>query len=854
MAEAAGLSVDTYSPGDGVTRYRFFPFPEGDYFAHSHKAAGTVKGLKRAFKFLAQYGRGGNPPMLILGNPEGKGYYAHDTAKLWDVVKIGRSKFRAIGRDPRGVMLWKGSGPTIYVIYVRSAGDWASGSFTDAPHPVPVAQQFSRMSREIKRHIRAQQRGGNPNVTFEYPSGEPKMYSSVTGGARRLSMGLGLGAPMHIRPDHQAHGIEVSLYRKGEGTGRFYATSANVRDTGVGAANPAMSVPPFDLPTLDRMYSEASRKLEAMKGTPVEGSPEYMATLYQLRNLTRARLAASGVRIKGVGPNPASGPADPGAVTELVLFIDNERSLSPDSPENTQGKSIVANLYRKWYAGKYDREKAVTLWMYLMDTAARMYTDQFGTPGAPIDVIFNKNTRLAAARQYRDDFEQKMASGEYPHVWVRSVVPKKYHGKLPAGNPRGRRELSVFDKHQLRIARDTLRMDPRAAAVMGGPSPEEAREIIYRLTGKWPEGEPRPTAGNPDVTRLDDAGLRSTFSWQTKHGMAPKWGSTSIQYYQMDQFASIDIITELAALAGADPKQVRVRQGMVVAKAGKRWVPLQMVHVVSDWAARRSRGEKFPVHLYKPWTLGDPPAGFVRGGNPSDNPRKRSALYGWGFQAGVEAAEANLSDPPSRAELEKYAAQDRIGEFAGGIREHQSQFAGDVAYELSEGKLSKWEEGFYAGFDQTVRAALGMNPGTSARGVRSPWAVCTAAVGRKDRAKYERCVRAVKARGGNPGVPPAISNDPRFKKALKLYRKMHGNGPVEIRRVKVPKGFPKFLVSYGKAPHAVYDAAKRSNKGKRIHQFGEGGGSQPWLVTAPGREKFLSYVGGTFKAKEWIYK
>ncbi len=30
-------------------------------------------------------------------------------------------------------------------------------------------------------------------------------------------------------------------------------------------------------------------------------------------------------------------------------------------------------------------------------------------------------------------------------------------------------------------------------------------------------------------------------------------------------------------------------------------------------------------------------------------------------------------------------------------------------------------------------------------GQRNPWAICTASVGRSDRAKYERCVRQVKA-------------------------------------------------------------------------------------------------------------
>lgn len=46
------------------------------------------------------------------------------------------------------------------------------------------------------------------------------------------------------------------------------------------------------------------------------------------------------------------------------------------------------------------------------------------------------------------------------------------------------RELSVPEKHQLRIAYDTLKMNDVMARVMGGMTKDEAREIIKRLTGR----------------------------------------------------------------------------------------------------------------------------------------------------------------------------------------------------------------------------------------------------------------------------------------------------------------------------------------------------------------------------------
>jgi hypothetical protein len=47
-----------------------------------------------------------------------------------------------------------------------------------------------------------------------------------------------------------------------------------------------------------------------------------------------------------------------------------------------------------------------------------------------------------------------------------------------------KRELSVFDKHQLKIAYSTMKMSEVGARIMGGMNHQEAREIIYKLTGK----------------------------------------------------------------------------------------------------------------------------------------------------------------------------------------------------------------------------------------------------------------------------------------------------------------------------------------------------------------------------------
>jgi hypothetical protein len=46
--------------------------------------------------------------------------------------------------------------------------------------------------------------------------------------------------------------------------------------------------------------------------------------------------------------------------------------------------------------------------------------------------------------------------------------------------------MSIFDFHQLKIARATLKMHDAGAAIMGGMTKDEARKVIRRLTGKEP--------------------------------------------------------------------------------------------------------------------------------------------------------------------------------------------------------------------------------------------------------------------------------------------------------------------------------------------------------------------------------
>ena len=50
-----------------------------------------------------------------------------------------------------------------------------------------------------------------------------------------------------------------------------------------------------------------------------------------------------------------------------------------------------------------------------------------------------------------------------------------------------KRQLTIPEKHQLKVAQDTLRMNDVMARVMGGMTNAEARDVIERLTGKRPK-------------------------------------------------------------------------------------------------------------------------------------------------------------------------------------------------------------------------------------------------------------------------------------------------------------------------------------------------------------------------------
>ena len=102
--------------------------------------------------------------------------------------------------------------------------------------------------------------------------------------------------------------------------------------------------------------------------------------------------------------------------SELKLTTENDGSLY-----RAQILPMIKSLVAKKASGKYDREKAITLFMHLAEAGARTYAKTFGTGESEWHTIFPIEVRRIAATEWRDEFEMNFKDGEYDEY-----IPKKY--------------------------------------------------------------------------------------------------------------------------------------------------------------------------------------------------------------------------------------------------------------------------------------------------------------------------------------------------------------------------------------------------------------------------------------------
>lgn len=129
--------------------------------------------------------------------------------------------------------------------------------------------------------------------------------------------------------------------------------------------------------------------------------------------ISRARAAEKTAKTTKTRKTTMAAQADQNAAEELKLFIDNDGDLY-----RQQTTSIFKNLITKVGRGTYDSQKAVTLFMYLVEAGAKKYAKEFG---GTWNLMFSVPTRKLAAAAMRDDFEFAAKNGEYDHY-----LPKKY--------------------------------------------------------------------------------------------------------------------------------------------------------------------------------------------------------------------------------------------------------------------------------------------------------------------------------------------------------------------------------------------------------------------------------------------
>lgn len=110
--------------------------------------------------------------------------------------------------------------------------------------------------------------------------------------------------------------------------------------------------------------------------------------------------------------------ADNHAVTELEIYIDNDGDLY-----RQQTTSILKNLATKMAKGEYDKDKAIKLWMYLMDAGAKKYAKEYGN-AAEWNRTFSVETRKACAKKFNEAFLVEYSLGNY-----NDYLPKKYQKK-----------------------------------------------------------------------------------------------------------------------------------------------------------------------------------------------------------------------------------------------------------------------------------------------------------------------------------------------------------------------------------------------------------------------------------------
>lgn len=116
------------------------------------------------------------------------------------------------------------------------------------------------------------------------------------------------------------------------------------------------------------------------------------------------------------------------AARELHLFIENDGLLY-----RQQYQPIIKNLMTKKARGQYKHDLAVKAFGYLVESGAKKYAKDFGSPTQPWHKMFDVAARKDVSEELARDFETEAALGNYD-----SLLPKKYQKQGTTAHARRR--------------------------------------------------------------------------------------------------------------------------------------------------------------------------------------------------------------------------------------------------------------------------------------------------------------------------------------------------------------------------------------------------------------------------------
>jgi hypothetical protein len=139
---------------------------------------------------------------------------------------------------------------------------------------------------------------------------------------------------------------------------------------------------------------------------------------------------------------------DTQAARELVLYIDNDAELY-----RGQATSIHKNLVNKIAAGKWKKSLAVKGFGYLVESGAKKYFKDYGTPGDKWFDMFDVATRKIAATELTEQFKDEADLGNYD-----DLLQKKYKGKRanPGADEQMASELVLFIDNDAELYRQQV--------------------------------------------------------------------------------------------------------------------------------------------------------------------------------------------------------------------------------------------------------------------------------------------------------------------------------------------------------------------------------------------------------------